>query len=76
MRLQILYEDSDIIAVDKPALILTVPDRFDPMQKNLRNILRKRFGEIFVVHRLDKETSGVIVFAKNADSHRALNEAF
>lgn len=76
MRLEILYEDSDIIAVNKPASVLTVPDRFDPTQKNLRGLLRKKYNDIFVVHRLDRETSGVIVFAKNAEVHKILNEAF
>ncbi len=76
MRLEILYEDSDIIAVNKPASVLTVPDRFDPTQKNLRGLLRKKYDDIFVVHRLDKETSGVIVFAKHAEAHKELNEAF
>lgn len=76
MKLDILYEDNDIVVLNKPALILTVPDRFDTKLPNLKSELRKRYNEIFVVHRLDKETSGTLVFAKNEESHKHLNEQF
>ena len=76
MRLEIIYEDDDLIAVNKPANVLTVPDRFDQTLKNLRTILQKKYGEIFIVHRLDKETSGIMLFARNAEAHKVLNEAF
>ena len=76
MKLEILHEDADLIAVNKPANVLTIPDRFDASLKNLRTILRDKYGDIFIVHRLDKETSGVMLFARNAETHKTLNEAF
>lgn len=71
-----LYEDDSVIIVDKPAGLLTIPDRYDSSKENLYNILGDHFGEIFIVHRLDKDTSGAIVFAKTAEAHRTLNIAF
>ena len=76
MKIEILYEDADLIAVNKPANVLTVPDRFDQSLVNLRTVLRNKYGEIFIVHRLDRETSGVMLFARNAEAHKSLNEAF
>jgi RluA family pseudouridine synthase len=74
--LNILFEDDDLIVINKPAGMLTIPDRYNKDLPNLRTILTEHFESIFVVHRLDKETSGVIVFAKNADAHRELNQQF
>lgn len=72
----ILFEDDAVLVLNKPSGLLTLPDRFDPKQENLRHILLARYGTIFVVHRLDRGTSGVIVFAKTADAHRCLSRQF
>ncbi|MBL8004084.1 MAG: RluA family pseudouridine synthase [Candidatus Kapabacteria bacterium] len=72
----IIFEDDAIVVVNKPANLLTLPDRFSPHLPNLRTMLVDKYGEIFVIHRLDKETSGVMVFAKDAESHRNLNQQF
>jgi 23S rRNA pseudouridine1911/1915/1917 synthase len=71
-----LFEDDHIIALAKPAGLLTLPDRFNAALPNLRTMLKERFGEIFVVHRIDRETSGVMLFAKNAAAHKILSEQF
>jgi RluA family pseudouridine synthase len=71
-----LYEDGDFLAVNKPPSLLVIPDRFNKFAPNLLDILRKQHGEIFVVHRLDKETSGIVICGKNADAHRALSQQF
>jgi 23S rRNA pseudouridine955/2504/2580 synthase/23S rRNA pseudouridine1911/1915/1917 synthase len=76
MRLDILFEDDSIVAVNKPSGLLSIPDRFDQELPSLSKLLEEKYREIFVVHRLDRETSGVIVFAKNAESHRILNIQF
>ncbi|MFN3269565.1 MAG: RluA family pseudouridine synthase [Candidatus Kapaibacteriota bacterium] len=73
---QILYQDDDIIVVDKASGVLSIPDRFDKNIPNLRMLLEEKFGRIWVVHRLDKETSGIMVFARNAESHKDLNTQF
>lgn len=76
MRMDIIYEDENIIAINKEPNVLSIPDRYDSHQANLKGLLKKKFGEIYVVHRLDKETSGIILFAKDSESHKALNEQF
>ncbi len=76
MKIEMIYEDEHIIALNKPADVLTIPDRFDPTLPNLKDYLLSKHTEIFVVHRLDKETSGIILFAKSADAHKQLSEAF
>lgn len=71
-----MYEDESIVVLDKSAKVLTIEDRFDPIRPNLRAMLRRRYGEIFVVHRLDMETSGVLVFAKTVAAHSHLSMQF
>lgn len=72
----ILYEDEALIVVSKAPFVLTIPDRFAPDKTNLYHLLGDRFGKIFTVHRLDKETSGVLVFAKTEEVHKYLSEQF
>ena len=74
--LEILFEDDQIIAVNKPSGMLTLPDRHDGELQSLRGILQKQYGEIYVVHRIDKDTSGLIVFAKNATAHKYMSNLF
>ena len=62
--------------MDKPSGWLSIADRYDPDAPVLVRELEKTEGELFIVHRLDKDTSGVLIFARNADAHRALSEAF
>jgi len=75
-KLHIVFEDDDLIAVNKPSGLLVIPDRYRKDFPNLRDILIEQYGNIFVVHRLDKDTSGIIVFAKNAAAHKYLNDQF
>jgi 23S rRNA pseudouridine1911/1915/1917 synthase len=73
--LDILFEDDDIIVLNKPAGLLSIPDRFGK-EASLKSLLLEKFGNIFTVHRLDQQTSGLIIFAKNAESHKQLSELF
>ncbi len=72
----IIFEDENIIVIDKQPGLLVLPDRYSQSLPNLYHLLKEEFGDIFVVHRIDKETSGIIVFAKNAGSHASLNSQF
>ena len=74
--LPILFSDEHLLAVNKPAGLPTLPDGYDKTAPCLINLLKQQFDRVWVVHRLDKETSGVIVFARSAEVHRALNIAF
>jgi tRNA pseudouridine32 synthase/23S rRNA pseudouridine746 synthase len=72
----VLHQDELVLAVDKPAGRLVIPGRTGPDGSSLAEELSARFGRLFVVHRLDRGTSGVLVFARTAAAHRALNQAF
>jgi len=73
---EILYEDDCLIAVNKAAQVLSIPDRHRPELTNIYALLLEKYGEIFIVHRIDKDTSGVLIFAKTADAHKNLSEQF
>jgi 23S rRNA pseudouridine1911/1915/1917 synthase len=80
-RITILYEDDDLIAVDKAAGLLTVASpevRYETAEAFLNTYLGARRGEtrVHVVHRLDRDTSGVLVFAKNGDMRDRLQTLF
>ena len=72
----ILFSDEHLLAVNKPAGLPTLPDGYDKSAPCLVNLLRQQFDRVWVVHRLDKDTSGAIVLARSAAVHRALNIAF
>jgi 23S rRNA pseudouridine1911/1915/1917 synthase len=70
------FEDDALIAISKSSGLLVIPDRYNHAAPCLSDFLKDEFGSIFVVHRLDRETSGVVVFAKTAEAHQQLNEEF
>jgi len=76
MKFDIIYQDEAIIVVNKPSDFLTLPDRFAHKLPNLYTTLKDKFGEVFIVHRLDRETSGIICFARTVESHKALCRQF
>jgi RluA family pseudouridine synthase len=84
MTLDVLYEDENLIAVNKPAGLLVTPDRWNPsiptVQDMLREYIRRQVGgghpNVRVVHRLDKDTSGVTVVAKNVKTQTFLSSQF
>lgn len=72
----IVYVDSSILVVNKPAGMRTIPDGYRQEIENLQTLLKRKFSNLFTVHRLDKETSGLVVFGLNKESHRNLNIQF
>ena len=72
----IIFEDDDLVILNKPADFLTIPDRFIADKPSLVSFLKNRMEDVFIVHRLDRETSGVIIFAKNKEAHRSLSMQF
>jgi tRNA pseudouridine32 synthase / 23S rRNA pseudouridine746 synthase len=74
--MDILYSDSALLIVDKPAGLPVLPDGWDKAAPYLVQLLEQQFPPLFVVHRLDKITSGVMAFARSAETHRALNLQF
>jgi RluA family pseudouridine synthase len=72
----ILYVDEILLAINKPAGLLTLPDGYDPAAPHVRSLLEPHFGRLWIVHRLDRDTSGVLLLARSAETHRALNNQF
>jgi len=73
---KLIFEDDDLLIINKPAGLLSIPDGYNPDLPHLRLVLEPVYGPLWMVHRLDKETSGVVVLAKNEDAHRELNHLF
>jgi tRNA pseudouridine32 synthase/23S rRNA pseudouridine746 synthase len=78
-RARTVVETEAALVVDKPALVLTVPSRLGPRDRRpcLGRRLEDRLGRrLFPVHRLDFEVSGLVLFAKTPEAHRAASRAF
>jgi RluA family pseudouridine synthase len=73
--IEVIRETTDWIAVNKPAGIPTQPAR-DRKQRSLEELLRIRYRTIHLVHRIDTQTSGVVVFAKHPSAAARLSELF
>ena len=73
-----IYHDDHIIAVNKSSGISVGGDRWDESIERLDHILERDYSlpKIFTVHRIDKDTSGLVIFAKDRESHRIISTAF
>lgn len=76
MTIDLLYEDEDILAVNKPEGLASVPERRRLAEDLVTQLMAQEGRRLWVVHRLDKVVSGLILFAKHAQAHRYLNEQF
>ncbi len=74
-KLSIIFENDAFVAVNKPAGMLTIPDR-EQSEKSLKEFLLDKYGSIFTVHRLDRDTSGIVLFAKNEQAHKYFSRLF
>lgn len=75
LRTLLIYEDDSILVVQKPAGMLTIPDRAG-QNVSLLQMLQQAYGHVMTVHRLDRETSGILCFARNEAAHRHLSLQF
>ena len=71
-----IYSDEAILVINKPAGLRTLPDGYDRNEPHVAGLLTEKYGELWIVHRLDKDTSGVLVLARTAQAHRTLNMQF
>ena len=72
---EILFENDQFVVLNKPSGLLSVPDRMGK-EISLKALLQEKYGTIFTVHRLDRDTSGVIIYAKTEASHKHLSQQF
>jgi 23S rRNA pseudouridine1911/1915/1917 synthase len=83
-KINIIYQDEYILVVDKPAGLRVISDRWDPSLPTLQNLLALKIdgrnangrSSIWVVHRIDADASGLVIFARMVESHRRLSMAF
>ena len=74
--MEVLYTDINILVVNKPSGLATVPGSWEKDSASLIKQLETDYGHLWVVHRLDKVTSGLVVFARNPEAHRLLSMQF
>jgi 23S rRNA pseudouridine1911/1915/1917 synthase len=72
---EILLENDHFVVLNKPSGLLSIPDR-EGKEFSLKQMLQDKYGQIFTVHRLDRDTSGIIVFARDEETHKFLSKAF
>lgn len=71
----VLWADAHLLVINKPAGLPTLPGGWTP-GPHVRGILEPVYGRLWVVHRLDRQTSGVLALARTAEAHRSLNLQF
>lgn len=73
---QLLYQDEHLIALNKPAGLATLVEGWHPERLTAMRWAEMRFGKVYLVHRLDKVTSGILLFARTPEAHRHLSLQF
>ena len=71
----IIFENDYFIVINKPSGLLSVPDRLGK-EISLKKLLLDKYPNIYTVHRIDKGTSGIILFAKDEATHKELSVLF
>lgn len=72
----VIYSDDDIVVLNKRSGLLIAADRYDPDAPRLDLLAEQEFGKLYAVHRIDKDTSGLIVYARNPEAHKNLSAQF
>lgn len=73
---EIIYKDADLIAINKPSGWLSIPDRHDAELYSVKSWFEAKGEKIFIVHRIDRDTSGLLLLARNAEAHKYYNTLF
>ena len=73
---ELIYKDDDVIVVSKYAGVYSIAPRHEQRAIVLHDLLKNEYGDVFVLHRLDRDTSGLMVFAGNEKSHKELSRQF
>jgi RluA family pseudouridine synthase len=74
--IEVIFTNDSLIVVNKPAGLLCLPDGYQAELPHIRTLLEPLFGKLWIVHRLDKDTSGVLLLARRPETHRALSLQF
>lgn len=76
MNIEVIEETNDYVALIKPHGLHVIPDRYDASIPTLKSELERRFGRVFIIHRLDSGTGGVMIAARTRRFHKHANYAF
>jgi len=74
--LTVIYQDDDLLVIDKPSGLLSVPGKGEHVRDSVQVRAQESFPRALTVHRLDMETSGLIIMALTKDAHRHLSRQF
>jgi tRNA pseudouridine32 synthase/23S rRNA pseudouridine746 synthase len=74
--LEILFADEAMLVINKPSGLRSIPDGYIHTLPTVQSELESEWGKLFIIHRLDKDTSGIMVLGRTADAHRNLNRQF
>ena len=74
LEIPTVYENNDLLVIDKPSGILSVPGRIEDY--SVETVMRERYPDSIVAHRLDMGTSGLLIVAKNGEAYRILQQQF
>ena len=72
----VIYSDQDIVVLNKRSGLLIASDRYDTEAPRLDVIAEKEFGKLFAVHRIDRDTSGIVLYARTPEAHKNISEQF
>lgn len=72
----VIYSDDDFIVLNKRSGISIAADRYNPDAPRLDLMAEKEFGKLYAVHRIDKDTSGLIIYAKNLEAQKGISMQF
>jgi 23S rRNA pseudouridine1911/1915/1917 synthase len=72
----VIFADEHILIADKPSGLTVIPERFNTARPCLQSILEQKHGKLWVVHRIDRETTGLVCFARTEEAHRNLSKQF
>ncbi|MBS1594509.1 MAG: RluA family pseudouridine synthase [Bacteroidetes bacterium] len=72
----VIYIDDHILIADKPSGITVIPERYNIEKPSVQSLLEKDSGKLWVVHRIDRETTGLVAFARSEEAHKNLSKQF
>ena len=70
---KVVFSDDSIVVLNKRSGILIAADRYNPDAPRLDLLAEKEFGKLYAVHRIDKDTSGLIIYARTPEAQRNLS---
>jgi RluA family pseudouridine synthase len=72
----VIWIDEHLLAINKPSGLPTLPDGYDHKAPHVKSVMEPHAGPLWIVHRLDRDTSGLLLLARSAEAHRHLNMQF